>query len=227
MRRSVLLVAFVGLCLSAAEARAVTLDDVQFWVGQGQNRSGFVVDWNDGKTPLLWGYRWDGTATAHDLFFDLVAADDRLFAKASVFSFGTLINGVGYDRDDDGFAISDGTVFTDGLSVGPPSDGASATDSDDSYLEGFVSGFFGYYFADGNPFLGDDWEEAQVGIGDMVLTDGGFQGIRFRTGFASEPPTLPVAAPGAGSGGGGAAMPEPSAAVMLVCGAVGLCLRRR
>lgn len=230
MRRIVFISAVLSLGFIWTDAHAITLDDVQYWVGQGQNQAGFVVDFNDGRSPLLWGYQWDGAGTAEQMVLDLVAADSRLFAKATVFNFGgpdvLLINGVGYDRDNDGFALDDGTTFTDGLSIGPASDGAMAADSDDSYAEGFDTGFWSYYIGDGNPYLGGMWTDAQTGISQTPLVDGGFQGIRFAPGFVSGPPVnepTPAPAPGTVA----APLPEPAAVVLLAVSALGLCLRRR
>jgi hypothetical protein len=208
-------------------AQAVTLDDVDFWVGTGANKTGFVLDWADGKSPLIWGYQWDGVATAQQMFHDLVAADARLFAKTSdQFGFGEFISGIGYDRDNDGFALSDGTVFdAGGLFQGLAGDTATAVDTDDSYAEGlFSAGFWAYYIADGNPYLGDTWDEAQVGISDTILTNNGFQGIRFAPGFASGAPTTePIPAQGAAAN----AVPEPAMLVMLAMSAAGLVVRSR
>jgi hypothetical protein len=212
----------------ASQARAVTLDDVDFWVGTGTNKAAFVLDWADGRAPLLWGYQWNGVATAKQMFHDIVAADARLFAKTSdQFGFGEFISGIGYDRDGDGFALSDGTVFdAGGLFQGPAGDTATALDADDSYAEGlFSAGFWAYYIADGNPYLGDTWDEAQAGISDTMLTPGGFQGIRFAPGFDSAAPTTQPtpAQPGAAA----AVVPEPGMLVMLVIGAAGIAVRRR
>ncbi len=218
------------VCLSqslfTSTAKAVTFDDIEFWVGSGPNQTAFVLDWNDGRPALLWGYQWEGVTSAKTMFHDVVAADPRLFGKVSnQFSFGEFIYGIGYDRDGDGFALSDGTVFTQGLFDGPATDGAFSLDADDSYMEGFNSGFWAYYIAAGNPYAGGAWEESQFGLGDTILTDGGFQGIRFAPGFASGPPVdEPVPATGAV---GVVSVPEPGMVVMLGMGVMGLMLRRR
>ncbi|MEX2212620.1 MAG: hypothetical protein WD768_00735, partial [Phycisphaeraceae bacterium] len=154
MRRQLFSIVSVGLflLLPSMKAHALTLDDITFYVGTGANRAGLVIDWADGLDPLIWGYRWDGAATSQQMFHDIVMADPRLFAKVSnQFSFGEFIFGIGYDRDDDGFAISDSTVFTDGLFEGNATDGATASDADDSYVEGFNTGFIASFVSNGNP----------------------------------------------------------------------------
>lgn len=51
--------------IAAAEADAFSFDDIQFWVGEGENKAALVLQWNaEGETnALVWGYRWDGNAT--------------------------------------------------------------------------------------------------------------------------------------------------------------------
>ena len=228
MRRHFLsfVVVVLSLFVSSQRAQALTLDDITFYVGSGSNRAGMVIDWADGRDPLIWGYRWDGAATGEDMFRDIAMADPRLFAKISdQFAFGDFIFGIGYDRDDDGFGISDATVFTDGLFVGPATDGATATDADDSYVEGFNTGFFGYFVASGSPYDGGSWGFAPVGISDRVLSDGDFDGFAFAPGFNGGEPALPVPATG-GSAGGNNGVPEPTT-FMFGCVAIAVVGMRR
>ena len=51
-------------------AQPFTFDDIEFWVGTGANRAALVIDWleNSNEPPaLVWGYRWNGTATGRDM----------------------------------------------------------------------------------------------------------------------------------------------------------------
>jgi len=137
-------------------ASAATFEDIQFWAGDGTNRAGLVVDWNDGKTPrsLMWGYRWNGTASGLDMFQAVVAADPRLFAHLGHFSFGTSTIGIGYDLNNTGgFSVNPPLVFdAAGLVMDTGStnalDARVATDSGDHYIEGWNSGFWAYYLKD-------------------------------------------------------------------------------
>ncbi|MGN0853533.1 MAG: hypothetical protein ACI4Q3_09180 [Kiritimatiellia bacterium] len=51
----------------AARGAAVSsLDDIHYWVGEGTNRCGVVVDWSEAfgeGATLAWGYRWNGVCT--------------------------------------------------------------------------------------------------------------------------------------------------------------------
>ena len=48
-------------------------DDIEFWIGSGDERSRFwSIDWDgasDIDESLAWGYRWDGTATGEDMLY--------------------------------------------------------------------------------------------------------------------------------------------------------------
>lgn len=201
----------VGLALGASalggiESGGFTLGDLDYWVGAGANEAALVIDWNgpDGADPvsLAWGFRWDGVATGQDMLEAVINADENLYARFAGFGFGDVIIGLGYDIDSDGFAVSDGTDFgPTGLAFAGTSDGATATDGDDYYAEGWNTGFWAYAVGEGDPFDGGAWGGTLVGFGDRVLSDGDWDGYRFAPGFVSDDPRLPTAAvPGVGSG---------------------------
>ena len=56
-----------------------SFDDIQFWVGSGSKRAALVIEWHDGNRPdaMVWGYRWDGEATGHDMIVAIAQADPR------------------------------------------------------------------------------------------------------------------------------------------------------
>jgi hypothetical protein len=212
--------------LSAPAARAaVSFNDVQFWAGTGSNRAALVVDFNDTKGPesVVWGFRWNGTATGEDLFRSIVEADPRLYAKRKTFSFGTATLGIGYDTNGNGFAISDGTSFdpVTGIAAGNENqaDGATPTDPADHYREGWFSGFFSYYTAGASPYGGTGtWAESPVGAGDRTLTDGSWDGLSFAPGYQGSLPDEPTAAT--------AAVPEPATGLLAFVGAVSIAAGR-
>lgn len=98
----------INLIDADSEYPVADFSDVQHWVGTGAKQAAMVVDFNDGLVAesMVWGYRWDDTATSADMFNAIVAADPRLY--------GLLKNHLGwsdpradayllaYDRQDDG-----------------------------------------------------------------------------------------------------------------------------
>ena len=202
-------------------ASAATFDDVQFWVGSGANQAALVIDWKDGKTSesLLWGYRWNGSATGLDMFEAVVNADSRLFAHVSTpGTYGVSIYGIGYDLNNSGgFAVSPSLSFDSGGLVvdNSANDARVATDSADHYVEGWSTGFWDYYTKASSS---DAWAESWVGASDRVLANGAWDGYSFAPGFSGSAPIDPTPA----------MVPEPATASFLTLGALALvCLRRR
>lgn len=66
---------------------AIDRDDINFWVGSGENEATVIVYWSNPDTALAWGYRFDGAPTVSDLFSALSAADARLTAGGNSIDF--------------------------------------------------------------------------------------------------------------------------------------------
>lgn len=80
-RRLIYIVAFSLLTTGRPpEAQALNFSRIMHWTGTGTNRAALVVDWNDGTRPdaLAWGFRWDGTATALDMWEAVTQSDSGL-----------------------------------------------------------------------------------------------------------------------------------------------------
>ena len=232
-----LIVVFV--LIMTAPAHAILESDLDFIVGSGSNSASMLLDWNDGKSPLAWGYRWDGSKTAEDMLIDLVNTDTRLYSKFTDFSFGTFVTGIGYDRDDDGFGTTDGDVFSNGITNGPANDSNISSDGDDSYVEGSNNGFWALYFnftnpwdpsgpnpssTNGNPFESGTWHSSGFGASDTILQNGTWAGLSFAPGFDSTSPSDGNAAQSSGQSNG--SIPEPST-VLFLTGALGIALSTR
>lgn len=220
-------------CASARAAVVTSFDDIQVWAGSGSNQAAMAIDWVQGDTTdpaLVWGYRWDGTATGEDMFRAIVAADPRLFAKIEGFGggLGFALFGFGYDNGDGQFAIDDGSSFdANGITENGSGDGATAVYAGDVYQEGWFTGFWHYGVptldGDGNPtnpYNGGSWASSNWGMSSRQLVNGDWDSWAFTPDFNFETfAESPVAAP--------VAVPEPASLVVLAGGAMVWKLRRR
>ena len=213
MNRKIVLavvVASYGMWSPTTSAGPVTsLDDIRFWVGSGEHRAALAIDWNDTTATdasLVWGYRFNGSATGEEMLRAVVEADPRLFVKLDSPIGGQRLFGVGYDLNYDGqFGITDGTIFdANGFAESAQSDGAIATDPADLYAEGWFSGFWHYGNASGNPYDDGEWVDGGGGMVSRSLADGDWDSWAFTPSFdfaafaenphAAEPPVEPLSA---------------------------------
>lgn len=137
------LIAGAALALSALNsASALSLDGVQVWTGAGTNRAAMVIEWSSPEVltntavpppiaakTLAWGYRWNGDATAADMFKAVLASDPRIFAAVPDAS-ASFVLGLAFDLNNNRLlGVQDGTnilsyspltntsSFSNGLSV--------------------------------------------------------------------------------------------------------------
>lgn len=79
-----------------------SFDDIQFWVGSGSNRAALVIEWHDGTQPdaMVWGYKWDGEASGHDMIVAIAKSDPRLVLLTQYTGWmGYTISGIGYSEN--------------------------------------------------------------------------------------------------------------------------------
>ncbi|MDR0865701.1 MAG: Ig-like domain-containing protein [Candidatus Symbiothrix sp.] len=179
----------------SAYAQNFGLDDIQLWAGEGSNRAGLVVQWNDpGEThAMVWGYQWDGTAYGIDLIFAVAKADPRFYAmtEATTSGYGSAIAGLGYDANGDGvFTIKDKTT---GVIIYPDENGVFTTasgynydnfvagDPEDYWGAGWYSSYWSYWTGTDNTNLG----YSGLGASGRRLTDGCWDGWNFNLNMSS------------------------------------------
>jgi len=197
-----------------------SFDDIDFWVGSGSNQAALVVDWHD--QCLVWGYRWNGTATGEDMIRAIAATDSRFFIMAqSGTAYGSALAGIGYDTSNDGiFGITrDGTTymqddFVDGnISVsGYDYDGWTSVDEDDDWYSGWYDGYWSYWLNDSGEELDETaWGYSGVGMTGRTLSDGDWDGWSWANiaemNFGDAPTGLEAAA-----------VPEPVTMLLLLMG---------
>jgi hypothetical protein len=195
MRHLIMAIATI-VAVNGGSTSAFSFDDVEYWIGVGSHRAALVIDWSDGDPhpPLVWGYRFDDTTTSETMLRAMVAADQRLYARlGSDGPLGVPLYGIGFDRNGNGFELSDGTTFDHGIAITGPSDGATAVDPFDSYAEGWFDGFWALFLGNGEPYAGGQWDLAGTGISARTLADGDWDGLRFAD-AAPIAPRLPIAA---------------------------------
>ncbi|MEX2317170.1 MAG: hypothetical protein WD669_08460 [Pirellulales bacterium] len=181
--------ALFALFAPVAIAAPFTFENIEFWVGTGVNRAGLVIDGQENAPDppaLVWGYRWDGTATGAQMLTDILVADDRFFAKlGGTPANPTAVYGLGYDADNDRlFGLNDGTAFdAAGIAFTDPADLAVATDPADYYAEGWYTGFWHYGVALMNPYNGGAWSDTPKGMAGRMLTDGAWDSWTFSPTF--------------------------------------------
>ena len=93
----------VALCLSCWALGAFTFEDIHYWVGEGTNQVAIVIDWNkpNSKSSLCWGYRWNGEPrSATQILNEIAEADNRLHAAISTSTWGSSLDALGYDIND-------------------------------------------------------------------------------------------------------------------------------
>lgn len=178
----------------AAPAVGFTMDDIEFWVGEGSKRAAFVVQWNDPRetNALVWGYRFDGNDTyGADLVTDIAAADPAFYAMVQQTSLGYTICGLGYDADGDGeIALKHKTtgeiIYPDENRLfvntgGYDYDNYTALDEDDYWGAGWYDSYWSYWISDG----GSSFSYSGLGASSRRISDGSWDGWNFSLGMQS------------------------------------------
>ncbi len=170
-----------------------SMDDIEFWVGEGSNRAAFAVQWNDPRetNALVWGYCFDGDKYGIDLVRDIAAADPRFYAMIQSTSLGYTICGLGYDLDGDGeIALKNSatgeTIYPDedGIFInsnGYDYDNYSALDEDDYWGAGWYESYWSYWVSDG----GSGFSYSNLGASSRQLSDGSWDGWNFAAGMTT------------------------------------------
>ncbi|MGI8603591.1 MAG: hypothetical protein ACR2OZ_11420 [Verrucomicrobiales bacterium] len=210
--------------LAPAAQAAITLADLQFWVGPppetGIAQAVLVIDWRDGTPGLAWGYRWPSSQskTGRDLLAAIVAADPRLTAQGLENGF---VSDLAFDADQNGLAerFRPGFDPTTGEFWDYFVNNEVYFDSVDFTKNGHIVLPATTVVPLGNPYDGTEsgrWVESSTGVLARPLVDGSWDGFVYAP-FGGTGPAEPVAA---------APVPEPLSAA-LAFSALILTLRRR
>lgn len=104
MKKTLLtILVMLSLCLSARAVEYVDWvkwDQIQHWAGDpaGEKKCALVIDFQDeyDSRALVWGYRWNGTATGEDMIRAIAGQSSCLTAMVQYTgSMGSTLNGLG------------------------------------------------------------------------------------------------------------------------------------
>jgi hypothetical protein len=218
-------------------ARAVSFADVQFWAGTGTNEAALVVEWSAPESlagssvpapvadkSMVWGYRFNGTATGSQMLAALLAADPRFYVVADE-TYGTFVEAIGFNLDGSGVGgITDGsrtnyftTHFLTSATVNV--DAAAPLNPGDLYWGGYWGPNWETWVEQGdaggfthspdrgsnaywtpndpnNPYSGvhGQWELAETGLDYLMLTNGSWIGFSVAASEYEGDPSAPYGA---------------------------------
>ena len=194
-----------------------TFDMIENWTGSGENRAALVIQWNDadGRDPaaLVFGYRWDGTATGYEMFRDVVLNNPQLFGLlqrtnvgcdiSAIAPDGYTVDGIGWDDDESGdpgiwdSANNDYYYPEGGLQYHPRGgssidgsypdydyDNWKAVDAKDIWQAGWYQGYWSYWVRNSQS---QPFSYSGVGVSCRQLVDGCWDGWNFCPGMTSVP----------------------------------------
>jgi len=205
--------AFFALPLSCLQAQTLvdSFDNIQFWAGTGTNRAALIVQWPDEQSPqsTVWGYRWNGSATAQDMMFALAGLIEGGPAAAAGSDPRLQLRLVYFGGDLDDYFVD--LIRFDQLGLGG---GWSAAERVMPGYDGVD--FNALYFRYGSSqWTSASFTQSWFGPAGVPLQDGTWVGWVYADGSKMELPFVqPYAAPGASL----PPIPRPQASLLLTNG---------
>ena len=190
-------------------AASTTFDSIKFWTGTGTNKAAMVIQWNDGGTPtsMVWGYRWNGTATGFDMFQSIagttsltdlsspqnlqtyLGSDPRLTTSWTKYSFGNALDSVIFQSVASLRTRSDWTNGYWEYSVYGGTFDYDLYDAEWNYVGENTYNQTGTY-----TYSNVNWFSSPIGASDRILVDGSWDAFSFASGFTSTPVVEPAPA---------------------------------
>ena len=191
-------------------AASTTFDSIKFWTGTGINKAAMVIQWNDGGTPksMVWGYRWNGTATSFDMFQSIagttsladssspqnsqtyLGSDPRLTTSWTKYGFGNALDSVVFQNDTTLRTQSDWTNGYWEYSVYGGTFDYDLYDADWNYVGETTYSQTGTY-----TYSNVNWFSSPIGASDRILIDGSWDAFSFAPDFKSTPVEEPSPVP--------------------------------
>ena len=82
--------------VKAQEDATISADQIQYWIGEGENEAILIVQWCDPEIAFAWGYRFDGEVNVQTMLDDITAEDSRLTYEGDA----STVNQIYYNDDD-------------------------------------------------------------------------------------------------------------------------------
>ena len=83
--------------VKAQEDATISPDEIQYWVGEGENEAILIVQWCDPEIALAWGYRFEGDEVTVQTMMDEIANADERFSYSGDAS---VVNEIYYTDDE-------------------------------------------------------------------------------------------------------------------------------
>lgn len=103
--KKILLILFAFCTLMGAvkaqEDATISADQIQYWIGEGENEAILIVQWCDPEIAFAWGYRFDGEVNVQTMLDDIAAEDSRLTYEGDA----STVNQIYYNDDDYSLAL--------------------------------------------------------------------------------------------------------------------------
>ena len=103
--RKILLILFAFCTLMGAvkaqEDATISPDEIQYWIGEGENEAILIVQWCDPEIAFAWGYRFDGEVNVQTMLDEITAEDSRLTYEGDA----STVNQIYYNDDDYSLAL--------------------------------------------------------------------------------------------------------------------------
>ena len=103
--RKILLILFAFCTLMGAvkaqEDATISPDEIQYWIGEGENEAILIVQWCDPEIAFAWGYRFDGEVNVQTMLDDIAAEDSRFTYEGDA----STVNQIYYNDDDYSLAL--------------------------------------------------------------------------------------------------------------------------
>jgi hypothetical protein len=168
------------LLANGAATGAITFNGIRLWAGDpagpATSEAALIVDWRDGSSPVVWGYRWPSTEnrTGLDMLAAILGADPALRTDSAFFPNAISLGSRTRSYDDLGTPS-----YLDDLYWNYWVNNEVFFHPTDFRLNGHIVAPATSVIPLGDPFSSGRWVESSTGTADRPLADGSWDGFAF------------------------------------------------